>query len=174
MSQGVRNTEEVLILTCTPQDVVTALEWRPFRQGNTLGEIITAHNLRCDGLLQEKTPKAFVDCLPEIKPALTIGTCLAEDTSKLSPDRFNKVKVLLLDLDSGQHNQQRLEPIRNQLAKWDRVFHVIQISRSSRSVSWAGYFGENACILRSDPEVFHKQPEMEKFLHVFRETYEIG
>ena len=71
--------------------------------------------------------QAFVDCLPEIKPALTIGTCLAEDTSELSPDRFHKVKVLLLDLDSGQHNQQRLEPIRNQLAKWDRVFHFILI-----------------------------------------------
>lgn len=174
MSEGLRNTEEVLILTCTPQDVVRALEWRPFRQGNTLGEIVTAHNLRCDGLLQEKTPKSFVDYLPEIKPALTIGTCLAEDTGEIGPDRFNKVKILLLDLDSDQHSQQRLGLIRNQLAKRDRIFHLVQVSRSSRSVSWGGYFGENACILRSDPEVFHKQSDLEKFLHVFRETYENG
>jgi hypothetical protein len=174
MSQGLRNTEEVLILTCTPKDVVTVLEWRPFKSGNTLGEIITAHNLRCDGLLQEKTPKTFIDCLPEIKPALTIGTCLAEDTGELSLERFNKVKILLLDLDSGQHNQQRLEPVRKQLAMQDRIFHLVQVSRSSRSVSWGSYFGEKACLLRSDPEVFHGQSELEKFLHVFREAYENG
>lgn len=174
MSQGVRNTEEVLVLTCTPKDVVTALEWRPFRQGNTLGEIITAHNLRCDGLLQQNTPKTFVDCLPEIKPALTIGTCLAEDVGEVSPERFAKVKILLFDLDSGRLNQERLRPIRNQLAEWDRIFHLLQVSRSSLSVSWAGYFDDKTCILRSEPEVFHKQSELEKFLHVFREAYENG
>ena len=174
MSQGVRNTEELLILTCTPQDTITALEWRPFRQGNTLGEIITAHNLRCAGLLQQNTPQTFADCLPEIKPALTIGTCLAEDVGEESPNRLAKVKILLLDLDSGDPSQERLRTIRNQLAKWDRIFHFIQVSRSTRSVSWARFFGEKACILRSDPEVFLKQSDMEKFLHVFRQTYEDG
>lgn len=172
MNKGPWNTEEVLVLTCTPQDLVTALEWRPFRQGNNLGEIITAHNLRCDGLMQKKTPETFVDCLPGIKPALTIGTCLADDTSNLTAERLSRVKILLLDLDSSKHNQQRMEPIRNQLAKGDRIYHLVQISRSSRPVSWAAFFGKNACILRSDPEVFQKQPEFEKFLHGFRDAYE--
>jgi len=172
MSQGLRNTEELLVLTCTPQDAITAIEWRPFKQGNKLGEIITAHNLRCHGLLQEKTPKAFVDCLPEIRPALTIGTCLAEETGNLDRDRLRRIKILLIDLDSDKHILRRLEPIKQQLAGLNRIFHLIQVSRSPRPVSWAGFFGEKVIVLKSDPEVITKQSDLEKFLHHYREAYE--
>jgi hypothetical protein len=174
MNQGVRYTEELLVLTCTPKDTNAVIEWRPFRQGNTLGQIITAHNLRCDGILQERTPKEFIDCLPEIKPALTIGSCLAEDSDRLDGDRLGRVKILLLDLDSEEHNLQRMEPIRQQLSKIDQMFYLIQVSRSSRPVSWAGFFGESSHILRTEPEVFTKQSEIEKFLHRFRGAYENG
>ena len=174
MNKGVRNTEELLFLTCSPQDIVAALDWRPFKAGNTLGEIITAHNLRCDGLLQEKTPKAFVDCLPQVKPALKIGTCPARETGSLSADRLRQVKILLLDLDSDEQILERMEPIRKQLAGSDHMIHLVQVSRSPRPVSWAGYFDDQANILRSDPEVFTKQSELETFLHVFREVYEYG
>lgn len=174
MKQGVRNTEELLVLTCTPKDTSAVIEWRPFKQGNTLGEIVTAHNLRCDGILQERTPKEFIECLPEIKPALTIGSCLVEDSDRLNGDRLGRAKILLLDLDSEEHTLQRLEPIRQQLSKIDQMFYLVQVSRSSGPVSWAGFFGENRQILRTDPEVFTKQSEMKKFLHQFREAYENG
>ena len=174
MKQGVRNTEELLVLTCTPKEASAVIEWRPFKQGNTLGEIVTAHNLRCDGILQERTPKEFIECLPEIKPALTIGSCLAEEGDRLDGDRLGRVKILLLDLDSEEHTLQRMEPIRQQISKIDQMFYLVQVSRSSRPVSWAGFFGESHQILRTDPEVFTKQSEMEKFLHRFREAYENG
>ncbi|HET6446067.1 MAG TPA: hypothetical protein VFI27_15980 [candidate division Zixibacteria bacterium] len=174
MNKGVRNTEELLVLTCNPQDIVAALDWRPFKTGNTLGEIITAHNLRCDGLLQEKTPKAFVDSLPQIKPALKIGTCIAREAGGLSADRLRRVKILLLDLDSDEQILERMEPIRKQLSGCDHAIHLVQVSRSPRPVSWAGYFDDEANILTSDPEVFTKQSEFETFLHVFREAYENG
>ena len=174
MNQGVRYTEELLVLTCTPIDTNTVIEWRPFKQGNTLGQIVTAHNLRCDGILQERTPKEFVDCLPEIKPALTIGSCLAENSDQLNADRLGKVKILVLDLDSEEHSLQRMEPIRQQLSEIDQMFYLVQVSRLSRPVSWAGFFGESSHILRTEPEIFTKQSEMEKFLHRFRGAYENG
>jgi hypothetical protein len=174
MKQGVRNTEELLVLTCTPKDTSAVIEWRPFKQGNTLGEIVTAHNLRCDGILQERTPKEFIECLPEIKPALTIGSCLAEDSDRLDGDRLGRVKILLLDLDSEEHTLQRMEPIKQQISKVDQMFYLVQVSRSSRPVSWAGFFGESRQILRTDPEICTKQSEMKKFLHQFREAYENG
>ena len=172
MNQGVRNTEELLVLTCTPQDTDTVIEWRPFKHGNTLGEIVTAHNLRCDGILQERTPREFTDCLQDIKPAVTIGACVTGDSKDLDADRLGRVKILLLDLDSEDLSLERLEPLRQVLSSMDQMFHLIQISQSTRLVSWSGFFAQAGQILSTDPEVFTRQSEVEAFFHYFRETYE--
>ena len=172
MNQGVRNTEELLVLTCSPKDAKAPIDWRLFKNGNTLGEMVTAHNLRLDGLLQLRTPKDFRDCLRGIKPALTIGACLAKDMVSQGSERFGNVKILLLDLDSGEMDLQRMELIGQHISDLKQVFHLVQVSRSSQPVSWAGFFADNSRLLPTEPDVFTKQAELENFLHHFRKVYE--
>ncbi len=172
MKQRFLNTEEVLVLTNHPQNQEAALEWRPFWPGNTLGEIITAHNLRCNGMLKEKTPGPFVECLPEITPALTINTFSAGAPADLSKTQSRVLKILLLDLDQSHYTPQALEPIINRLDHQNQITHLVQVSRASRPESRADYFANETCILRSEPEIFQRQTEFEAFLHAYRFSYE--
>jgi hypothetical protein len=174
MIQRPGNAEKVFVLTERPQDKVAALDWRPFKSGNTLGEMITAHNIRCNGLLKEKTPRPFADCLAEITPALTINTNLQKGPGPYAYNEVNNLKILLLDLDRGGFNPRELEPIRADLERKKRTVHLIQVSHSSKSISQAQYFGDESCILSTNPEVFRQQSDLECFLHAFREAYEAG
>ena len=174
MNQGLRNTEELLPLTCAIKDKAAILFWRPFKQGNTLGEIVTAHNLRCDGGLQEKTPRAFVDCLPEIKPALIIGLYLPEKASDMREERLRRVKIVLVGLDGDKRTTLHLDPLKQQLATSRHLVHLVQVSQRMRPVSWTSAFEEIPNVLSTKPEIFTRQSELERFLHRFRESYENG
>lgn len=168
---GPRITEEVLILRGTPQERTATLEWRPFKQGNTLGEIVTAHNLRCNGLLREKTPKPFSECLREIGIALTIASPPGVNTFGLASGGYGRIKILMVELDAD-HDPQVMQAIKTGLAQTERLVHLVQFSNSSRLTRWPDYFTDLACLSRSEPEVFQKQADLEKFLHSFREAYE--
>lgn len=170
MRRGPRLTEKLLVAADDIPDNSAVLSWYPFGHGNTLEQIITAHNLRTEGELKGALPGPFADCLWEVAPAMVISTGKVAEFLLSPSGSRGPIKVVIFPLDGLDEPTDLLQPLLNLLLCQSQIVHFIQISQRSAYDSLRPRLDSTANLLSPDPEIFNKQADLEMFLHGLRES----
>jgi hypothetical protein len=171
MRRAPRFTEKLLVVADDIPNSVAALSWYPFGYGNTLEQILTAHNLRSEGELKGTLPRTFANYLQEVTPVLALATsCLANPAASFADGCPGDLKIIMIALDSLGEQPWQLDPLQEFLAGLPQALYLIQVCRDETAESLLPYIDPADNLLITNPEIFFKQTDLENFLHSYRET----
>ncbi len=171
MKQGSHWVEELLVLYQRPDERAGVPGWRPFKDGDSLEEIISDHNLQCQEIVKQNIPTRLLECAKAIRPSLKIVWRELDQIQRPVHLILGRPTVLLLDLDALQGDVSKLAPFRDALARQRRLVHLLQVCRSFPTESRFPFFEKVACILSTGKEVCEQQSDLESFLAAFRQTH---
>jgi hypothetical protein len=131
MMQASRMVEEILVLNQQSMDEQTVLDWRPFQQGSTLGDILADHHQSCQKAISANTPVKYVDCIedqmPHFSPGYTSlprGEYPAIAENEIPIFKLDRTKMVILDWEALSNRHDILEQL---LASVSRQKHFIRL-----------------------------------------------
>ncbi len=171
MKRAPRFMERLLVVADDIPGSIDALSWYPFGHGNSLEQILTAHNLRSEGELKGTLPRSFANYLQEVTPVLALTTgCLSNPAASLVDDCPGDLKIIMLVLDSLGERPWQLDQLVDLLTGQSQILYLIQVCRDGTAESLLPLIDQVDNLLVIGPEIYSRQTELENFLHSFRET----
>lgn len=171
MKQGSHWVEELLVLYQRPDERAGAPGWRPFKEGETLEEIVSDHNFQCQDIVRQNIPTQLLECIKTIRLSLKLVWCELEQIQRPEGLELGRPSVIMLDLDAFQGEECKLVPFREALNRQRRLVHLVQVRRSFPAGSLIPFFEGAACILIAGKEICERQSDLEAFLTAFRQNH---
>ncbi|KPK09781.1 MAG: hypothetical protein AMJ56_09820 [Anaerolineae bacterium SG8_19] len=171
MKQGSHWVEELLVLYQRPDERAGVPGWRPFKEGDSLEEIISDHNLQCQEIVKQNIPSRLLECTKAIRPSLKIAWCELDQVQQSGSLQLGRPTILLLDLDAIQGDVNKLVRFRDALDRQRRIVYLLQVRRSFPGESLLPFFKNASCILSTGKEICEQQSDLESFLAAFRQAH---
>lgn len=171
MKHGSRYAEELVVLSDEPRDTSTILNWRPYGSGNTLGEIVTAHNLRSQASFMQSVPGLAVDCIKSVLPILCTAALTTADLDSLKDERLERIKIILLDLDNVDSQADRLVKFSRRFSDQQRILHLLLIGRTGSASSYVEAFKDSPYVHLAGARICRQQSQLEACLRAFYQTF---
>ena len=174
MKQASQMVEEVLVLNQQSMDEQTILDWRPFQQGSTLGDILDDHHRSCQEAIRDNTPAKFVDCAQDQIPWFSpVQACPPADgrsatvENEISVFKLEQTKIILLDWEAVSNCQDFLDQLLSSLGKQKHFVHLILLGPQLLP-DFSDLFFESFLITHLD--VCQNQLVLEKILRNYRQA----
>lgn len=171
MKQGSRWVEELLVLYWRPGERAGVPGWRLFKGGNTLEEIVSDHNLRCQSVIKSIIPAQLVGCVKAVQPSLKIVWIDLGQIQHHERLNIGRPTILLLDLDNLGEDWGKLASFWDALSRQRRLVHLAQVRASTSARALIPNLEDIPCLLLIGEGVFQKQSEFEAFLAAFCQAH---
>jgi len=168
MSNKFKRYLRILPLSFVPQGGNSILDWRPFQDGDTLGEIIEKHNTRCYESYRKYN--WLEDFIKELGEGIEVLLHDLTSLDQLELKEFAKIDMILIDIKAIGKKLESVRKTKHRMATHVKSYHLPQISEDPDAKSCLQDFAPLA-IVPSYPEILSNQKSFEIYLQKFCNFY---